>query len=85
MVKKGEKELSLELVEEAARDFNAAVQRAVERIEISLPYMIFQEKHTSGWLWWKREWYTYHKYSEGNIIGLNNYSYSTVKSLEKGK
>lgn len=85
MTKKGEKELSLELVEEAARNFTTRVNEAIKRIETSYPTLIFQEKHTSGHLWWKREWYTYYKYFEGSMVGISQYSYETIKSFEKGK
>lgn len=85
MNKKYEKAISLSLIEEAARDFNVAVERAAAKIDVSLPNMIFQEKHTSGWLWYKRTWYTYYKYSEGNMIGIPIYPNDTIRSIERSK
>lgn len=77
-----EKELVTEILEDAARDFNAEVTKAIGRIEVSLPRMIFQEKHTSGHLWRKRTWYTYYKYSEGSMIAVPIYSQVTIKAME---
>lgn len=50
-----------------------------------MKYQIFQEKHTRGWLWWKRTWYRYYKYSEGGMIAVNVYSEETIKIMEAGK
>lgn len=80
-----EKELVQELIEDAARDFDSKVRNAMKKFEVSIPQVVFQEKHTSGYLWWKRTWYTYHRYSEGQMLGLSSYSYATIKSFERGK
>lgn len=79
------KYIALGLVEEAARDFNTSVNKAVNRIQDSYPNMIFQEKHTNGFLWWKRTYYTYYRYSDGHMIAIDMYPVSTIRSLEKNK
>ncbi len=73
------KEITVGLIEDAARDFNAEVIKATQRIEATLPKMLFQEKHTTGRLWWKKTYYTYWRYSESRILQL------PIDTLESGK
>ena len=82
---KPREELFTELLEDVARDFNIEVQKAIGKIHVSLPNMIFQEKHTSDFLWRKRTWYKYCKYFEGSMVGLGKYDNGTIKLIEKGK
>lgn len=82
---RGEKELSLELVEEAATSFNIAVQKANERMDLSLPHMLFQEKHVSGHLWWKKTYYVYYKYFEGSMLAVHVFPMETLDQHERGK
>ena len=77
--------VATELVQEAARDFESSIQKALKNIETSYPMLVFQEKHTSGWLWRKRTWYTYYKYFEGSMVGIGQYSHQTITLFEKGK
>lgn len=71
------------LVENAARDFDHAVSKHTERIKTAYPNVIFQERHVTGWLWWKRVYYTYWRYSEGRMLQLEMDSVGLVKSVER--
>lgn len=71
------------MLEDGYREFRIELQQATERIEVTLPRLLFQEKHTTGWLWWKRTYYTYHRYSEGSMFPVSIYSEVVVDSLEK--
>jgi hypothetical protein len=47
--------------------------------------MIFQEKHTTGFLWWKKVYYTYWNCVEGRVYQMPVMSLETINSLERGK
>lgn len=47
--------------------------------------IVFQEKHTTGWLWWKRTYYKYYRYLEGSMIAVSIYPEETIKEIERGK
>jgi hypothetical protein len=44
---------------------------------------VFQEKHTTGHLWWKLTYYKYFRYFEGNMLQVTIYSKKTLQELEK--
>lgn len=47
---------------------------------------IFQEKHTTGWLPWKKiTYYKYFKYADGSLFQLSIFSEQTIKAVEGGK
>ncbi len=78
------KDITTELIEDASRELNDIVRRFnTELFEIIKPAQLFQEKYTTGYLWWKKTWYVYYKYFEGNMIAVSTYSAETIKSLEK--
>lgn len=47
--------------------------------------IVFQERHTTGFLWWKITYYKYWRYSEGRMVQLYMDSTTTVESVERGK
>lgn len=47
--------------------------------------MVFQEKHTTGILWFKKVYYTYWALSEGRMLQLSKDSLEFIKSMESGK
>lgn len=50
-----------------------------------MDYPVFQEKHTTGFLWWKKTYYTYYRYFEGSMTGVPIHSLGLVSSLEHRK
>ena len=46
---------------------------------------VFQEKYTTGVLWWKHTYYTYWKYVKGNMMQIPLIGLSTMELMEKGK
>lgn len=78
------RDITTELIEDASRELNDIVRRFnTELFEIIKPAQLFQEKHTTGYLWWKKTRYVYYKYFEGHMIAVSTYSAGTIKSLEK--
>lgn len=77
------KDITVTLMEDLASEANRHVDAFNERLNNLAPTAIFQEKHTSGLLWWKKTYYAYYKYSEGSMLGLRRVSYETILSLEK--
>lgn len=45
--------------------------------------MIFQEKHTTGRLWWRKTYYTYWRELEGRMLQMPLYPTQTIEAMEK--
>ena len=65
-----ETQLVTEILEDGYRDFNKRMMEVADQIQRSIPARVFQEKHTSGWLWNKKTYYTYYVWSEGRMLQL---------------
>lgn len=46
---------------------------------------IFQERHTTGYLWWKITYYKYFHYINGSMTQISIISSQTLKDFEGGK
>ena len=46
---------------------------------------VFQVKHQTGFLLWKKVYYKYFRYLEGRMIAVSVYSEKTIEGLEYKK
>jgi len=71
-----------DMVEDAWSEIEKQLNTVEERLNNQLPYRVFQERHTTGWLWWKKTYYKYYRYIEGSMVAVPIYSGSLIKELE---
>lgn len=71
-----------EMVEDAWRQIQSKINDIVDRTAEEIPHRVFQEVHTTGWLWWKHTYYTYYRYSKGSMLPVSQYQKKTIDELE---
>lgn len=74
------KDITAEMLTDLDNELQKFTVRLDERLNNLLPISIFQEKHTTGHLWWKKTYYTYKRYSEGSMLSVSQIN---VKDLER--
>lgn len=74
------KDITTEMLLELDAELNRFTVKLNERLDNLLPISIFQEKHTTGFMWWKKTYYTYRRYCEGSMISVTQIN---IKDFEK--
>jgi hypothetical protein len=64
------KDITAELIRELDTELSRFTVKLDERLNNLLPIHIFKEKHTKGYLWWKKTYYAYYRYSEGSMLSI---------------
>lgn len=59
------------------------IDRALKELKSQNELIVFQEKHTSGHLWFKRTYYTYKKYSESHMYPVSILDSNLIERQEK--
>lgn len=76
------KDITAELLQDLDRELNKHISKFNNRLETISSTHVFQERHISGHLWWKKTYYTYFRYFEGSVVTVPKYDKSITNHYE---